>query len=177
MVVGLFSRKRFNGSTDFYRGWDEYEQGFGNLNGDFWLGLHNLHRLIQSGTWAFRVDLEDFEGNLAYAIYNSFHIGDAESNYRLSIGSYSGTAGDSMAGIYSHNNMQFTTYDRDNDVWGHNCADKRHGAWWYRDCTYSNLNGRYLGPSGNSVTGMSWLHWKNSWQSLKKSEMKIRRVQ
>ena len=150
-----------------------YEQGFGDLNGEFWLGLRKLHQLTQTGSWDLRVDLADFEGNSAYAIYNSFHIGDAESNYRLSIRSYSGTAGDSMAGSHSLNNMQFTTNDRDNDVYGGNCANKYQGAWWYRHCGASSLNGQYLGPSGNSWTGMYWYHWK-SIQSLKKSEMKIR---
>ena len=172
-------QRRFDGSVDFYRGWEDYQQGFGNLltDGEFWLGLDKLHQITQSGTWVLRVDLEDFNGDTAYALYDSFHIGDAASNYRLSISSYSGTAGDSMAGSYSLNNVQFSTEDRDNDVSGINCADFRQGAWWYRDCTHSNLNGRYLGQSDNSGTGMEWYHWKNSWQSLKKSEMKIRRVQ
>jgi len=27
-----------NGKTDFYRTWNEYSAGFGNLSEDFWLG-------------------------------------------------------------------------------------------------------------------------------------------
>ena len=172
-------QKRFNGSVDFYRGWDEYEQGFGDLNGEFWLGLRKLHQLTQSGSLVLRVDLADFEGNSAYAIYNSFHIGDAESNYRLSISSYNGTAGDSMRTsqpIYSLNNMQFSTYDRDNDFSSRTCADIYQGVWWHRACGHANLNGPYLGPR-NSGTGIVWAYWTGSWQSLKKSEMKIRPVQ
>ena len=173
-------QKRFNGSINFYRGWDEYEGSFGNLSGEFWLGLRELHQLTQSGKWVLRVDLVDFEGNSAYALYDSFYIGDAESNYTLSIGSYSGTAGDSMAGSpiqVSLNNMQFSTYDRDNDFWSEgNCAANWQGAWWYRSCANSNLNARYLGSSGNNGTGMVWFDWK-SLQSLKKSEMKIRPAQ
>ena len=132
--------------------------------------------MTHSGNWSLRVDLEDYEGNRTYAEYESFHIGDAESNNRLSIGSYSGTAGDSMAGDHSLNNTQFTTYDRDNDALsGSNCADSGQGAWWYSACKYSNLNGQYLNAPRGS--GMYWYHWKNSYHSLKKSEMKIRRVQ
>ena len=102
------------------------------------------------------------------------HFSDAVSNYTLTIKGYSGTAGDSLSGEYSLNGLPFTTYDRDNDSWYRNCAEYSHGAWWYKACTNSNLNGNYLGKSVHSGTGMTWLSWKNSWRSLKESTMMIR---
>ena len=44
-----------------------------------------------------RVDLEDFDGNVTFAEYSTFKVADSSDKYRLSIGGYSGTAGDSMA--------------------------------------------------------------------------------
>ena len=82
-------QKRLNGSVDFYRGWDDYKRGFGNLNGEFWLGLDKIHRLTKEQN-KFRVDLKDFGGNTAYAEYSSFGVGDEGSKYKLSLGSYSG---------------------------------------------------------------------------------------
>ncbi|XP_076105752.1 fibrinogen-like protein A [Mytilus galloprovincialis] len=31
-------QRRLNGSTNFYKGWTAYEDGFGNLDHEFWLG-------------------------------------------------------------------------------------------------------------------------------------------
>ena len=84
-------QKRIDGSIDFYRDWADYKKGFGNLNGEFWLGLDKIHRLTNSDTSKLRVDLEDWEGETRFAEYDTFAIGDEASKYRLSLGSYSGT--------------------------------------------------------------------------------------
>ena len=84
-------QKRLDGSVDFYRGWSDYKSGFGNLNGEFWLGLDKIHRLIKNESDMLRVDLEDWEGETKYAEYDSFAITDEASKYTLSLGSYSGT--------------------------------------------------------------------------------------
>ena len=41
--------------------------------------------------------MEAFDGDIAYAVYDSFSVGNTSSNYRLTIGTYSGTAGDSLS--------------------------------------------------------------------------------
>ena len=73
-----------------------YKNGFGDLNGEFWLGNDNLHRLTATDDVILRVDLEDFGGKKAYAEYTTFKVADEADKYRLLIGGYSGTAGDSM---------------------------------------------------------------------------------
>ena len=83
-------QKRLDGSVDFYRGWDDYKRGFGNLNGEFWLGLEKIHRLTKEQS-RLRVDLEDFENQTAYAEYDSFGVGDEQSKYKLGrLGQYAG---------------------------------------------------------------------------------------
>ena len=162
-------QRRQDGSVDFYRGWNDYKAGFGQLTAEFWLGNDKIHRLTASRPSSLRVELEDWNGVKAYAKYGKFNIGNEQAQYRLEVGSYSGTAGDSLA---YHNNMAFTTKDRDDDKRSSNCAVSYTGAWWYNDCYYSNLNGQYLGEK-NDYQGARWYHFRRS-ISLKFTEMKLR---
>ena len=83
-------QKRQDGSVDFYRSWNDYKRGFGNLNGEFWLGLDKINRLTVSGRYKLRVDLTDLQQQTAYAEYSSFAVMSERLKYKLSLGSYSG---------------------------------------------------------------------------------------
>ena len=89
-------QRRLDGSVDFYREWKAYKEGFGSLSGEFWLGNDNLHRLTDANDVMLRVDLEDFEENITYAEYKTFKVADEADKYRLTLGEYSGTSGDSF---------------------------------------------------------------------------------
>jgi len=69
----------------------------------------------------------------------------------------------------------FSTFDVDNDEKPFSCAVRFHGAWWFRNCHVSHLNGAYSASSqvlwGN---GIMWHAWKGEYYSLKAAEMKIR---
>ena len=166
----VFQRRR-DGSVDFYRGWNDYKSGFGQLTSEFWLGNDKIHRLTASRSSSLRVELEDWNGVRVYAKFGRFSIGDEQVKYRLEVRSYLGTAGDSLA---YHNNRAFTTKDRDNDRHSTtNCAVHYTGAWWYNSCHYSNLNGKYLGNRKNDDRGLRWHQFRDS-LSLKFTEMKLR---
>ena len=164
----MFQRRQ-DGSVDFYRGWNDYKSGFGQLTAEFWLGNDNIHRLTASRASSLRVELEDWNGVRVYAKYGGFNIGDEQTRYRLEVSSYSGTAGGDSLGY--HNSMAFSTKDRDHDNGSGNCA-VGFGAWWYNNCFHSNLNGKYLGNKLDD-RGIRWYHFRNR-LSLKFSEMKLR---
>ena len=82
-------QKRLDGSVDFYRGWEDYKRGFGNLNGEFWLGLDKIYRLTKERS-RLHVDLEETTGKTAYAEYDFFGVASERSKYKLSLGTYSG---------------------------------------------------------------------------------------
>lgn len=129
----LVIQRRFNGSVDFYRKWMEYRNGFGDVAGEFWLGLERIHQLIKNGTWELIVEIKDFADGYEYARYSDFVLGNEWSKYTLSkLGTHSGDAGDALK---YHKGMKFSTFDRDNDEdESRHCAEKYHGAWWYRSC-------------------------------------------
>ena len=153
------------------------------------MGLKQVHRLTSIGQWTLRIDMEDFNGNVKYAQYEDFKIGDAASFYRLSIGAFSGTVGyDALTSV--HNGRPFSTKDSDHDTctswcqsYDGSCAMMYQGAWWYQGCHESNLNGLYQGstspvPNFQTYSLTCWYRFSGSgFTPLKKSEMKIRRVQ
>nr|XP_019937840.1 PREDICTED: tenascin-like isoform X2 [Paralichthys olivaceus] len=160
--------RRQNGKLEFYRNWKNYTAGFGNMNDEFWLGLSNLYKMTSSGHYELRVDLRD-KGETAYAQYDKFTLAEPRTRYKIYIGAYSGTAGDSMT---YHQGRPFSTYDNDNDIAVTNCALSYKGAFWYKNCHRVNLMGKY-GDNSHSK-GINWFHWKGHEHSIEFAEMKIR---
>ena len=105
-----------------------------------------------------------------FAHYDSFSVGDEESNYVLSVAHYDGNAGDSL--IKKHNGRSFDTRDKDNDASSLNCAVEFTGAWWYKSCHDSNLNGQWGASNGR---GLMWRPLTGD-NAASYTEMKIRRV-
>ena len=98
-------QRRMDGSEDFYRGWKDYNKGFGDLNGEFWLGLNKIYRLTRNSdiNTILRVDLEGFDGVKLFAKYDQFKVLDYSNQYQLVVAGYSGDAGDSLS-YHSHHN-------------------------------------------------------------------------
>ncbi|XP_053147348.1 tenascin-X isoform X2 [Hemicordylus capensis] len=161
-------QRRMNGETDFWRDWQDYATGFGNLTREFWLGNDALHQLTTSGDYELRVDLH--AGNeSAYAKYQHFLVDSPADYYRLHLGSYSGTAGDAFS---YHSGSVFSTRDRDPNRVIIPCAVSYRGAWWYRNCHYTNLNGLYA--NNRDHQGINWFNWKGFEFSIPFTEMKLR---
>ncbi|CAK8694634.1 unnamed protein product [Clavelina lepadiformis] len=171
-------QRRLDGSVDFNQNWNMYRRGFGNMNGEFWLGLDRIYGLTKYKGCRLKIDLWDFEDNYAYAEYSSFSVADELNGFRLHVSGYNGTAGDSMGeNGASNDGMQFSTKDRDQDVWsGGNCAVHTNGpfgGWWFRECGYSLLNSGW-GRSTGTWSNIIWYHWKGDKEALKATTMKLR---
>ncbi|XP_053097774.1 microfibril-associated glycoprotein 4 isoform X1 [Pangasianodon hypophthalmus] len=170
-------QRRMDGTVNFYRGWDQYKNGFGHAAGEYWLGLETIHLLTLKKNYELRVDLEDFEGTKVYAKYKSFGISPMAINaeldgYKLHVSGFEdGGAGDSLS---YHSGSKFSTFDKDQDAYEGNCASSYAGGYWYNSCYNSNLNGLYTW-GGELQIGLTWRAWKG-FKSVKSVSMMMRPV-
>ncbi|OCT88847.1 hypothetical protein XELAEV_18017477mg [Xenopus laevis] len=159
------------------------------LSGEQWLGLDNMYVLTnQNGRNSeLFISLDAFDDSLGtYSLYSSFKVGPESKFYQLSLGVYSGNAGDaSRTGNGNQDGSFFSTKNKDND----NCSickigDTRftscsqyqsNSGWWFSSCGNANLNGQWR-PQGNNVgwaSSVSWGTYRVT-ESLKYSKMCVR---
>ena len=123
------------------RPWAEYKVGFGDPSGNYWLGNDRLSQLTANNRYKLRFDLQSRDtGIWYYAEYSTFRVLSEPYNYTLQVDGFSGNV--SHDALDYHNGQQFTTIDRDNDLWSsRNCAALRRGGFWWRYCGLCNVNG------------------------------------
>jgi len=160
-------QRRQNGNVEFeQRYWVEYEQGFGDLSGEFWYGLRSIHCLTKDKRWELRVDFTFSNGTKSHLSYDYFRVESELSQYRLNVQKFKSIGLTNP--LDSANGKSFTSRDYDNDLHsGINCADKL-GGWWHNSCGHLRLNGQY-----NYAYTM---YLNGNWHALQFVEMKIRPV-
>ncbi|XP_061399354.1 protein scabrous [Musca vetustissima] len=159
-------QRRYDGSADFNRSWEDYASGFGSPAGEFWIGNEQLHHLTLNNCTRLRVLMQDIYDNVWLAEYNQFYISSRSDGYRLHIGGYSGNASDALD---YQQGMQFSAIDVDRDISQTHCAANYEGGWWFSHCQHANLNGRYN-------LGLTWFDaQRNEWIAVKSSQMMIKR--
>jgi len=148
-------QRREDGTVEFrQRAWVEYEEGFGDLTGEFWYGLRSMHCLTSKGMWELRIDFMFPNGTKSYLSYKQFAVGSCENQYQLSISGFDSIGlTDPFSTFGSMNGMKFSTHDHDNDLWSSNCAYRR-GGWWHRSCGDLNLNNDYNDHNTIKLNGL-----------------------
>ncbi|XP_032825054.2 angiopoietin-2-like isoform X2 [Petromyzon marinus] len=167
---------RENGATDFHRPWQEYKMGFGDVAAEHWMGNQHVYYLSHQQHFVLRVELRDWEGNVAFSQYERFYISSEKLNYRIYVKGYTGTAGKYSS--FAQSGIDFSTKDMDNDNCACKCAQMATGGWWFDACGPSNLNGMYYtaGQNTGKFNGIKWHYWKGSSYSLRSTTMMIRPV-
>ncbi|XP_063311728.1 angiopoietin-related protein 4 [Pelobates fuscus] len=169
-------QRRKDGSVDFDQLWETYKNGFGTLNGEFWLGLEKIYQISEQGQYLLHIELEDWEQNTKY-MEAPFRLGGSSTAYALQIvGQVNGELENALS-VGRH--QPFTTRDRDQDLKSDiNCAKHLSGGWWFSTCGHSNLNGKYLHSIPRQrherKQGIFWKTWKGRYYPLKSTSIKIR---
>lgn len=163
---------RIDGSQNFNETWENYKYGFGNLNGEFWLGLEKIYAIAKQSDYILRIELEDWENTKHYVEY-SFHLGNYETNYMLHLTEITGNVPNALP---EHKDLMFSTWDH--KAKGHfNCPESFSGGWWWHDvCGENNLNGKYNKPRAKTKLerrGISWKSQNGKLYSIKSTKMLI----
>uniref|UniRef100_A0A3B3T617 Angiopoietin like 3 n=1 Tax=Paramormyrops kingsleyae TaxID=1676925 RepID=A0A3B3T617_9TELE len=153
-------QRRQDGSVEFDQTWEKYENGFGSLEREFWLGLRKIHSIARQGDYILRIELEDWKQGRRSADYH-FSLEGAALHYAIRLRPLSGSLEDALG---NQTGMGFTTKDRDNDNDAEaNCAHSYTGGWWFNACGDANLNGKYIhGRARGRTERRRGMHWKPS---------------
>uniref|UniRef100_A0A8B9BMT7 Fibrinogen C-terminal domain-containing protein n=1 Tax=Anser brachyrhynchus TaxID=132585 RepID=A0A8B9BMT7_9AVES len=139
----VIQRNQKDTAVTWAESWSTYKYGFGNVRSEYWLGTEYIHQITKQKVYQVRFVIWDTKNNIKFADYNLFSVEDESHGYRLRLGSYTGTAGDAMTSDNPntmHDNMKFSTKDRDQDTYSKNCAYSYEGGWWYSACYSVRLN-------------------------------------
>ncbi|XP_006010494.1 angiopoietin-related protein 3 isoform X1 [Latimeria chalumnae] len=163
-------QRRIDGSVDFDQTWDRYVNGFGDLEGEFWLGLEKLYFMSQQGDYILHIELKDWKNSKRFIEY-IFSLGSKETHYILQL---TQTAGNVPNAMSEQTKMRFSTKEDSN------CGENHSGGWWYNACDETNLNGKYIKLRARGKTerrkGMYWKSEGEKFYTLKSTKMMIRPV-
>lgn len=165
--------KSGTGDVNFDRRWKDYRNGFGSLDGDYWLGLEEMHKLTRDDNYKLQVDIQYYDKSWKYAIYDNFEVENENEKYKLKLGTYN-KASTEEDGLTYHDGRKFSTSDSDNDGRDINCADLNKSGWWYHQCYRSKLTGIALPEGTDDVKGIVWNNLTG--KTVKAAIMKIRRI-
>ncbi|XP_004644933.1 angiopoietin-related protein 4 isoform X1 [Octodon degus] len=165
-------QRRLNGSVDFNQPWEAYKAGFGDPQGEFWLGLEKMHRLAGDRDSRLAVQLRDWEGNTESLRFPA-RLGGEDTDYSLQLAAPVATElGAAASSTPSGLSLPFSTWDQDHDLRGDlNCAKSLSGGWWFGTCGHSNLNGQYFHSVPRQrrqrKKGIFWRTWRGRYYPLR----------
>ena len=132
----VIQRNKHGSVVSFKKKWSDYEEGFGDLDTEFWHGLQNIHVLTRIGQWEMRVDYQYKNKTWSYLHYNRFSVGSAGEEYPLTVGGFTGVGTDHFASS-SQNKPKFSASDNDNS--SGKCV--KSSGWWHTNfCHKFDIN-------------------------------------
>ncbi|GAB1601032.1 microfibril-associated glycoprotein 4-like [Argonauta hians] len=123
---------------DFFRGWQDYQVGFGDKDCDYWLGNDVIHAITSQGKYDLVIEAGDFE-----IVYTHFTISSEKDLFRMNFDEFKPKDSRLSDGFQPKDKKQdlkgqpFATPDKDE----YGCALDSRSAWWFGPgCASVNLN-------------------------------------
>ena len=111
-------------NENFDRNYTDYEYGFGDRNGEFWLGLQPMHHLTDVTCNELRIEMEKYDGSTYVAKYSTFKVGSEEEGYVLNLDGFSSNPTFIDDFGTGQGGRKFSARDKDQDAWSDSCAHK-----------------------------------------------------
>ncbi|XP_046350195.2 tenascin-R-like [Haliotis rufescens] len=138
-------RRKDCGDEFFFRDWQAYRDGFGDINSEcFWLGNKKIKAITDQGEYTLYVKPRQ---RSYVSKYKNFRLSSEEEGYAMEYSAFSSSGWmkadykDGFGGGPSNTRLQgmkFYTHDKDNTA---GCASNRKSGWWYNtECAFGDLN-------------------------------------
>lgn len=138
-------RKSQNSPIEFQNSYQVYKNGFGDLNGDHFLGLENFHLLTKDKNRELIAVLNDTNYRTGY-----FKVLNEFNHFKLVVDNQIDKFPDESS-LMLLNNSLFSTLDLDFDLAvNSNCSSGWKAGWWFTDCFDRSMCLTCLVLHGNS---------------------------
>lgn len=108
---------------------NEFIEGFGRVDSDYWMGLTNMIDMTSTQRMSLRIEVSNSKEDKKVSEYDLFLIKPREDNFKLVLGEEKfGTLDDKFK---LHAGKSFSTRDENNGSQKKNCADTYLGGWWF----------------------------------------------
>lgn len=163
----VIQKRLLNSTLSFNRTMDEYLDGFGTLESDFWYGLFKIRTLTAKARYELKITFTTTDGEVKTSTYDDFKVTGDE--YTLSLGKHVTSENDDHMSQFI--DKPFVSFG--STGMGKTCAETNLpnllGGWWYTiGCLGdkgANLNGVFINNSAEQVAARL---------NINSSEMKIR---
>jgi len=140
-------QQRFDGSVSFNRDWNDFRNGFGDADNEYWLGNEFVHILTKDTTTRIRIEGETYDGQQLSTTFEGFSLEDENNYYKLHSGTVVGDNRSFEIDWQWHDLARFSTGDADG---GTDCPEVFMSGWWFKLCFFMNLNGKYHASGSGS---------------------------
>ena len=157
MAKGGWTRimNRVDKTNAFNKSWSDYKYGFGDINGNHWLGFNSINKILLTGDFMARFEFENSQ--FYYFEVDLIKIGSESQNFILTLGQV--TSYTIKTNLAYNNGCEFHTFDH--NPGSSNCPIQYQAGWWFNQCYCFCSTCAPLTNEGHFAVNCDGTKWKN----------------